>query len=171
MGSIVGGLYAAGYTPEQIELILKQTDWNETFSDQSSRPDKPFRRKLDDRGFLIKSRLGYNNGTIQFPLGVLQGQHLEQTFANKVFPVRHINDFDDLSIPFRAVAADLESGEAVAIGEGSLTTAIRASMSIPGLLAPVEWQGKLLVDGGIANNLPIDVVRDMGADIVIAVDI
>ncbi|WP_395375677.1 patatin-like phospholipase family protein [Marinicella sp. W31] len=171
MGSIVGGLYAAGYTPEQIELILEQTDWNKTFSDQSSRPDKPFRRKLDDRGFLIKSRLGYNDGSVQFPLGVLQGQHLEQTFADMTFPVREIRDFDDLSIPFRAVAADLETGKAVIMGEGNLATAIRASMSIPGLLAPVEWRGKLLVDGGIANNLPIDVARDMGADIIIAVDI
>ena len=171
MGSIVGGLYAAGYTPDQIEMILEQTDWNKTFTDQSSRPDKPFRRKLDDRGFLVKSRLGYNNGSVQFPLGVLQGQHLEQTFATTLFPVRHIQYFDDLTIPFRAVAADLETGEAVVIGEGNLATATRASMSIPGLLAPVEWQGKFLVDGGIANNLPINVVREMGADIVIAVDI
>ena len=171
MGSIVGGLYAAGYSPEQIKTILEQTDWNKTFSDQSSRPDKPFRRKLDDKGFLIKSRLGYNDGSIQFPLGVLQGQHLEQTFAEMTFPVRQIRNFDDLSIPFRAVAADLETGQAVIIGDGNLATAIRASMSIPGLLAPVEWRGKLLVDGGIANNLPVDVVRDMGADVVIAVDI
>ena len=105
------------------------------------------------------------------PLGVIEGQHLDQVFHRILLPVQGITDFDQLSIPFRAVATDLVTGQEVVLSGGSLPDALRASMSVPGAFAPVVLNGRKLVDGGMANNLPVSVVRDMGADIVIAVDI
>lgn len=171
MGAIVGGFYAAGYTPEQIEEILGRTDWSEAFSDQPDRSNATMRKKELDEDFLIPHRVGFNRGRIQFPLGVLEGQQLDQVFERILQPVREVSDFDDLAVPFRAVATDLVTGDEVVLGEGSLPDALRASMSIPGIFAPVAVDDRLLIDGGMANNLPVNVVRDMGADIVIAVDI
>lgn len=171
MGAIIGGFYAAGYTPAEIEEIIGQTDWTEAFSDQPDRRGMSMRKKELDANFLIPHRVGFNRGRIQLPLGVIEGQQLDQIFKRVLLPVKDVSDFDELRVPFRAVATDLVTGAEVLLGEGSLPDAIRASMSIPGVIAPVLLDGQMLVDGGMANNLPISVVREMGADIVIAVDI
>jgi len=171
MGSAVGGLYASGYSASEIEVLLSQIDWIDAFNDDTFRPNKPFRRKQDDTGFLVKAKLGFKGGEPAFPLGLVQGQQLEQVLGGLTASVVHITDFDDLPIPFRAVATELSTGEAISMGQGNLATAIRASMSVPGVFAPTDPNERLLVDGGLAQNLPVETVKEMGADIVIAVDI
>jgi len=173
MGAIVGGLYASGKSADEIEEILMTTDWVDVFHDQTARADKTFRRKLDDELYLIKAKPGINpkTGELKLPIGLIQGQKINLMLERYTGHVATVNDFDELSIPFRAIATDLESGGEVVIGSGNLAQAIRASMSIPIAMAPVFAYDKALVDGGMANNLPISVVREMGADVVIAVDI
>ncbi len=171
MGSIVGGMYASGMSPEEIEAQLVAVDWDDVFEDKVDRKYRSFRRKTDDRLWLIDRKPGFNDGKVTLPPGLVQGQKINQLLIELTLPVANIDDFDDLAIPFRAVAADIQTGETVVLGAGSLPKAIRASMSIPAIMTPVSWGERNLVDGGIASNLPIEVVRGMGADIVIAVDI
>ena len=171
MGAIVGGFYAAGYSADSIKALMLNMDWQAAFSDRPSRRDQTMRKKELDSEFLIPCRIGFNKGSVQLPLGVIEGQHLDQIFHRILRGVNEVDDFDELHIPFRAVATDLVSGEEIVLATGSLPDALRASMSIPGVFAPVRMDDRLLVDGGMANNLPVSVVRAMGADIVIAVDI
>jgi NTE family protein len=171
MGAIIGGLYASGMSLDEIEQAIDAIDWDDVFVDSTYRADKTFRRKRDDDDFLIKRPLGFSDGKIKLPLGLVQGQKIDLVLSKLTLPVALIDDFDQLTIPFRSVAADIVTGEQVVLGSGNLATAIRASMSIPAAMAPVLVDGRMLVDGGIAANLPISVVREMGADIVIAVDI
>jgi NTE family protein len=171
MGAVVGGFYASGMSTREIRALLKDIDWVAIFNDRSPRIDKSFRRKQDEDLDLVNARVGFNDGSIQLPGGVIQGQKLELLFARYTLPVANVEDFDELMIPYRAVAADLVTGEAVALKSGSLARSMRASMSIPGAITPTEIDDRVLVDGGIAMNLPVDVVRQMGAEIVIAVDI
>lgn len=171
MGSIVGGLYATGMSPDEILDVVDSIDWHDVFHDLPSRQERSFRRKRDDDLYLVKAKPGIDKDGIKLPEGVIQGQKINLAITRFTRHVAGIDDFDDFSIPFRAVASDIATGEAVVMGSGDLAYAIRASMSVPGAFAPVEIDGRSLVDGGIANNLPIDVVRSMGADIVIAVDI
>jgi NTE family protein len=171
MGSIIGGLYASGMTPDEIEHALKSIDWEHIFSDAPPREDRSFRRKSDDRLYLVKNKPGFNNGEVEFPAGAIQGQKFDLALRQLTLPVSTVTDFDKLHIPFRAVASDIVTGKAVVIGKGDLAMAMRASMAVPGAFAPAKIDGHLLVDGGITNNMPINVVREMGADIVIAVDI
>jgi NTE family protein len=169
MGAIVGGMYANGYSVEEIEKLLIETDWDAVFRDEPPRKNRSFRRKQDDYSFLIKQEAGIKDGNIIIPKGLLQGQQLRLRL--KSLTLLAPKDFDELPIRFRAVAADIESGEAVALGDGSLSTAMHASMAIPGVFAPVEWKGHLLVDGGFANNVPVQLARELGADILIVVDL
>ena len=171
MGAVVGGFYASGMSTREIRTLLKDIDWVAIFNDRSPRIDKSFRRKQDEDLDLVNARVGFNDGSIQLPGGVIQGQKLDLLFARYTLPVAGVEDFDDLMIPYRAVAADLVTGEAVVLKSGSLARSMRASMSIPGVITPAEIDDRVLVDGGIAMNLPVDVVRQMGAEIVIAVDI
>jgi len=171
MGAVVGGLYASGMTAEEIEHLMRGLDWNAAFRDRPARNTLNFRRKQDDREFLVRFPLGIQGGDIRVPRGLIQGQRLTQTLRVQTMPVAAVEDFDELPTPFRAVAADLETGERVVLERGDLTSAMRASMSAPGVFAPVEVDGRLLVDGGIVENLPVDVAKSMGVDIVIAVDV
>ncbi|HKX56709.1 MAG TPA: patatin-like phospholipase family protein [Xanthomonadales bacterium] len=171
MGSVVGGLYASGYSPEEIEELVRNTNWNEAFTDRPPRQYQTMRQKQLDSSFLIPHRVGMNSGEIQLPLGAVEGQHLDQILHRAMLVAKDVEDFDDLPIPFRAVATDLVTGQEVVLSEGSLPDALRASMSIPGIFSPVELDGRLLVDGGMANNLPMSVARELCADLVIAVDI
>jgi len=171
MGSIVGGMYASGMPPEEIEAKLIAVDWDDVFEDKIDRENRSFRRKSDDRLWLIDRKPGYSDGKLKLPSGLVQGQKINNLLTALTLHVADIDDFDDLGIPFRAVAADIRTGEKVVLGSGSLAMAIRASMSIPAIMSPVAWGDMLLVDGGIASNLPIETVRAMGADIIIAVDI
>jgi NTE family protein len=171
MGSLVGGLYASGMTPDEIETIVSQMDWVDAFNDKIDRRDRSFRRKRDDDFYLIKNKPGFSGGKIRFPPGLIDGQKIDLLLKRFTLPVVTIRDFDDLSIPYRAVAADITTGDAVVMDRGDLALAMRASMAIPVAFAPREINGRLLVDGGISRNLPVDVARAMGADVVIAVDI
>jgi NTE family protein len=171
MGAVVGGLYASGLTAREIESIMTSLNWQDAFRDRPPREDLTFRRKEEDENFLVKFPLGLRGRHIQLPKGLIQGQKLSQTLRRLTLPVANITSFDDLPTPFRAVATDLETGEAVIMKSGDLTTAMRASLSAPGVFAPVERDGRLLVDGGIAENVPIDVAREMGVDILIVVDV
>ncbi len=169
MGAIVGGLYASGYSVDEIEKMVKETDWDAVFRDEPQRENRSFRRKQDDLNFMIKKEVGIKDGRVVLPKGLLQGQPLKLRL--KSLTLSAPKDFDEFPIKFRAIAANIESGEAVAMGKGSLSTAMLASMAIPGVFVPVEWNGMLLVDGGFARNIPINLARELGADIVIAVDL
>jgi NTE family protein len=171
MGAIVGGLYASGMTARAIDATMRSVDWQEAFHDAPPRRDLAFRRKQDDRNFLVKLPLGLKHGKILLPKGFIQGQKLQETLRQLTLPFNNSTDFDLLPTPFRAVATDLETGNAVLMDKGDLAIAMRASMSAPGVFAPVELNGRLLVDGGLAENLPINVARAMHADILIVSDV
>ena len=172
MGAVVGGLYASGYKVEELEQLALEIDWQQALSDAPPRRDVPFRRKQDDRDFLVKQKLSFrDDGSLGLPLGVIQGQNLALLLESKLAHTADTRDFDQLPIPFRAVATDIASGEKVVFRRGHLPQVIRASMSIPAVFAPVELDGRLLVDGGMVDNIPLDVVREMGVDVAIVVDI
>jgi NTE family protein len=171
MGSIVGGLYAAGWSPAEIEDLVAAMDWSEVFSDKVDRSQLSFRRKQDDRPILIQARLYFQGFKPYLPAGILGGQRLELLMdalqAESVSAAR----LDELNIPFRAVAADIATGQPVVIEDATLATAMRASMSIPGAFSPVDFHGYRLVDGGSVANLPVGIAKELGATSVIAVDI
>jgi NTE family protein len=171
MGAVIGGLYAAGNSPAEIEALVSTLDWNEAFRDRSPRRDMAFRRKQDDREFLVRFPIGIEGGEFRVPRGLIQGQKLAQILRRETIAVAGVDDFDGLPTPFRAIATDLETGERRVLAGGDLTQSMRASMSAPGVFAPVELDGRLLVDGGLVENLPVDIAKAMGVDVVIAVDV
>jgi len=172
MGAVVGGLYASGYKIDELEKLALNIDWQQALSDAPPREDVPFRRKQDDRDFLVKQKLSFrDDGSLGLPLGVIQGQNLALLLESLLAHASDTRDFDKLPIPFRAVATDIASGEKVVFRKGHLPQVIRASMSIPAVFAPVELDGRLLVDGGMTDNIPLDVAREMGVDVAIVVDI
>jgi len=172
MGAVIGGLYASGYKIDELEKLALDIDWQQALSDAPPRKDVPFRRKQDDRDFLVKQKLSFrDDGSLGLPLGVIQGQNLALLLESLLAHASDIRDFDKLPIPFRAVATDIVSGEKRVFRKGHLPQVIRASMSIPAVFAPVEVNGQLLVDGGMVDNIPLDVAREMGVDIAIVVDI
>jgi NTE family protein len=171
MGAVVGGLYASGLSATEIERIVTSLNWQDAFRDRPPREDLTLRRKQEDQNFLVKFPLGIRGHKLVLPKGLIQGQRLNQMLRRLTLPVARITHFDDLPTPFRALATDLETGDAVTIDSGDLTSAMRASMSAPGVFAPVDRDGHLLVDGGISENLPIDIARSMGVDILIVVDV
>lgn len=172
MGAVVGGLYAAGLSGTEIEQAFRALDWQELLRDRAPRRELVFRRKQDDRGILAKGSLGVERGGgVVLPLGLVQGQKITQALRAATLRVADVEDFDRLPIPFRALATDLETGEPVVLRSGDLATVLRASMSAPGLLAPVEIGGRMLVDGGLVDNLPVSLAREMGVDVLIAVDV
>lgn len=171
MGAIVGALYAAGRDASGVEHVARSTDWAYAFTDRTPRTDTPYIFRQLDSGLAADYRISINQGRVVVPRGILQGLHLSQILDSLFAPYKETGDFDDLPIPYRAVAADLVTGEAIVLDHGRLSTAVRASMSIPGLMEPVEWQDKLLVDGGIANNMPVSVLQEMGFERLIVVDV
>ncbi|MBT8087565.1 MAG: patatin-like phospholipase family protein [Gammaproteobacteria bacterium] len=171
MGAIVGGLYASGMSADDLVALVSSLDWADALSDDPERASLSFRRKQDDAQFPVDIELGVRGTDLVLPQGVIQGQKLDLLLRKLTLPVSRVDDFDELPIPFRAIASDIERAEAYVMGSGDLATAIRASMSVPGAFAPVTIDGRLLVDGGIIGNLPIDVMQSMGVDIIIAVDV
>lgn len=171
MGALVGGLYASGLGADEIETKMRELDWPRMFNDRLERPQRTFRRKRDEDLALIPGKPGIGNEGVKLAGGVLSGERVLLLLEQLTQPVATRADFDDLPIPFRAVATDLNSGQAAVLGEGNLAQAMRASMSIPGAFKPVVIDGRVLLDGGLVNQVPVDVVRAMGADIVIAVDV
>ena len=171
MGSIIGGLYASGMSPEQMSEAVQRIDWPAAFTDGPPRADLPFRVKEEQR-VLLNAEVGLKQGKVQLPKGLLEGQNLLLLLEELSLPAASVHDFDKLRIPYRAVAADLATGEAVVLGSGELAKAMRASMSIPSALVPVELNGKILVDGGVANNVPVNVARELcRPDVIIAVNV
>jgi len=169
MGGIVGGLHAVGYSGWDLENLALTTDWNETLTDTPPRTYKPYFEKEQDGKYQLE--FGFENRQIWMPRGLIQGRKVSLLFSSLIFPFGEVMDFDDLPIPFRCVAVDLLTGREIVLKRGSLAKAIRATMAIPSVFTPVEWGDYLLIDGGYANNLPVDIVREMGADIIIAVDV
>jgi NTE family protein len=162
MGAIVGGLYAAGYSADEIASVLQGIDWKDMFRDDPPRQELPMRRKDDELRFLGGIELGLKDGKIALPRGVIQGQKLQLLLRRLLLSTLDLRDFDQLPIPFRSVATDIASGEKQVFGDGDLAMAIRASMSVPAAFAPIRYRGRLLVDGGIADNVPVDVARALG---------
>jgi len=171
MGSIIGGLYAAGWSPEEIEELIASIDWNGVFSDNVPRSEKSFRRKQDDRPILIQARLYFKGLKPYLPSGILGGQRLELLMDALQADSATASNLNELNIPFRAVATDIASGQPVVIADATLATAMRASMSIPGAFSPVDLDDRKLVDGGSVANLPVGIAKELGATSVIAVDI
>ena len=170
MGAVVGGAFASGVSPLQMDETVTKTDWNQVFSDRPPRAEVATRRKIEDYKTLFAPEFGVSKEGIALPKGVLSGVSIESYLRLLTGPAL-TNDFGNLPVPYRAVAADIVTGEAVVLSSGSVSEAMRASMSVPGAMAPVDIQGHLLVDGGIVNNLPIDEARKLCADVVIAVNI
>jgi NTE family protein len=171
MGAIVGGLYASGMPPEELEKQVLAMDWDAAFSARPPREDLSLRRKADDVKFSLPIEFGLRDGVVRAPSAAVGSAGLERMLKTLTRDVPAQTEFDRLPIPFRAVATDLVTGEQVVFSKGELAAVLRASMSVPAAFTPVEIDGRLLVDGGLVNNLPIDIVRSMGADIVIAVNI
>lgn len=171
MGAIVAGLYAYGFSADELDRFIQRIDWIDSFQDDPTRNEKSWRRKQEDKELKIKRSIGFNNFEFQLPKGAIQGQKQMTLLRGFTRGAEHLDSFDNMRIPFRAVASDINTGEAYVFDKGDLALAIRASMSVPAVFAPTEYDGKLLTDGGIADNIPIDVARKMGADIVIVSDI
>ena len=171
MGAIVGGLYAAGYSPLQIDAMLHSVDWQQVFSDNPPRALLGMRAKDDQLDRIGDIEFGVGRKGLKLPRGALEGQNLQQLLTRWLLPSWRIKNFDDLSIPFRAVATDIGTGQRVVLGSGSLPLALRASMSVPAVFAPVTLNGRMLVDGGISDNVPVDVARALGAQRLIVVDV
>jgi NTE family protein len=171
IGSVVGGMYATGLSVHEIQKIMVEIPWEDAYSDQIPRENLPWRIKQQSDQFNIPLEMGVKDNQIKMPSGLLYGQAATKLLREAIGEHPNFDSFDDLVIPYRAIATDLVNYKAVMLDKGSLFTAMRASSGIPGALAPEEIDGMLLVDGGITKNLPVDVVRAMGADIIIAIDI
>ena len=168
MGGLIGGLYATAHRASDIRQIVSEIDWNEVLAGQTPYRDLSFRRKEDLRAFPNRLEIGLRGG-ISLPGGLTSGQSVRALIDRYLLPYSQARHFDDLPIPFRCVATDLISGKAEVFSTGSVTNALRATMSIPGVFAPVNAPAKIYADGGLINNLPTDIVRQMGADVVIGV--
>jgi len=169
MGAIIGSLYASGYSAIAIEKIVKDMGFNDFMQSEISRKSKPYYQKENDHKYIL--RLSMEDKKIQLPSGLTDGQKVLNYLSQYTQHVNNISDFNNLPIPFLCIATDLEKGEQVILNTGYLPDAVRASASFPTLLKPVEIDGKMLVDGGIVNNFPIDEVVALGADIIIGVDV
>lgn len=169
MGAVVGGLYAAGYTGDELETIVRALDWQGLFDDTPPRDGLSFRQKQDQANFPVKARFRVKDGKLSMPSGLVSDQNLLLALRDLIREKGVVSNFDRLPIAFRCVAADIETGKPVILKSGDLASAIRASFSVPGVLPAMSYEGRLLVDGGMAMNIPVEVAQQMGADIVIVV--
>ncbi len=169
MGGLIGGSFATGMSSQELERLLTETDWNQMFGASSYR-FKSFRRKEDARAYPSRLDFGLKHG-FGFPSSLNNGQQVDLLLTRLTLPYSDIQTFAELPTPFRCVAVDLKTASQVVLDHGSLARAMRATMSLPGIFPPVEIEDKVLVDGGAMNNVPADVVRAMGADVVIAVNV
>jgi len=168
MGGLVGGLYATGKSPAELKALVATQDWDTIIGGEVPYEDLSFRRKEDRTAYQNSLNLGLKHGLAP-PEGLSTGHKIGLLIDRETLPYSDVESFDDLPIPFRCVATDLVSGEKVVFKQGELSQAMRATMSLPGIFAPVHDGEKVYVDGGLVGNLPTDVVREMGADIVIGV--
>jgi len=168
MGGLVGGFYATGMAPEEMKKLIERVNWDEILRDRTPYQDLSFLRKQDQRAYPNSLVLGLRKG-LYLPAGLNAGHQIGLLIDRETLPYFALSSFDALPVPFRCVATDLVSGKEFVFQDGSLAEALRATMSIPGAFTPVRGGLRVYVDGGLVNNLPTDVVRQMGADIVIAV--
>jgi NTE family protein len=168
MGGLVGGVYATGRSPAEVKDVVETIDWDEVLRGQAPFNNLTFRRKEDARDIPASLQFGLRKG-LQLPSGFNSGQQVSMILDNVALPYSEIHSFNDLPIPFACVATDLVSGKAYVFHDGSLSLALRATMSLPGLFTPVRSDDHLFVDGGLLDNLPIGAAKDMGADVVLGV--
>ncbi len=171
MGAIVGGLYASGLSALEVEREVQRLDWDNVFASRVERRELSQRRKEQDFEVSPLLEVGLGRDGLKAPLGSLSSRVLEAHLRRLTLSASQVRHFDQLPTPFRAVATDMESGQAVILSEGDLATALRSSMSVPGIFAPLEVNGRILGDGGLVNNTPVDVARAMGAQRLIVVNI
>lgn len=172
MGAIIGGAWASGRSAAEIEKLVRSVDWDQVLDDDLPRPDRSARAKELERLHITRAGFGIRDREVAVPAGVLVGQQLEPVLHALAGPQAPVESFDELPIPFRAIATDIETGRMVVLERGSVTASMRASMSVPGVFAPQEIDGTLLADGGLVRNLGIDVARDqLGAERVIAINL
>ncbi|WP_394211622.1 patatin-like phospholipase family protein [Enterovibrio calviensis] len=171
MGAYVGGLYAIGMTADEISVLMESIDWNAGYQDRVYRGDRRTRDKEHEDRYNLSTNFGFDFKSLKTPQGIVQGQNMIRILRESTGNLPSFESFDQMVVPYRAVATDIERLVPVVIGDGQLTEAMLASMAVPGALPPVELEGRYLVDGGSVNNMPVDVAKALGADIVIAVDI
>ena len=171
MGALVGALYATGRTPDEMEKLVETLDWNELLRGKPGFSELTYRRKEDRRNLPGAITLGGEKTNLRLPSSLNPGHEIGLVLDRLMLPYGDNTDFDTLPIPFRCVATDLVNADTVVLKSGSLAQSLRATMAIPAVFAPVELDGKILADGGILNNIPTDVAKDMGADIILVVNI
>ncbi len=171
MGAIVGGLYATGMTPAELKNEILAVDWGGLFERREPRQALSQRRKEEDFELSPVLEIGFRDGEFRLPTGAVSTRSLERLLRRYTLSSRRLTSFDQLPTPFRAVATDMETGKPVVMDRGDLAAALRASMSVPGVFSPLEVGGRILGDGGLVDNLPVDVARRLGAEVVIAVNI
>lgn len=171
MGAYVAGLYSTGMSADEVESVIYNVDWSQGYRDRVSRSQRRVRDKEYEDRYQLTTDLGVGADGVRAPRGVVQGQNMLRILRETSGNLPPFDSFDDLPVPFRAVATDIIKLDQVVLDKGYLVDAMMASMSVPGALPPYQIDGRLLVDGGVTNNMPVDVARAMGADVVIAVDI
>lgn len=172
MGALVGSLYSTGRSPEEMEKLLESLDWDKLLSGSPAYNELAYRRKQDQRNLPGSLSLkGRNVKSLKLPTSVNPGHEIGLAIDRIFYGYSNVKDFDELPIPFRTVGTDMLNAETVVLKSGSLQQSLRATMAIPAVFAPVEIDGKILADGGILNNIPTDVVKDMGADIILVINI
>ena len=167
IGAIIGGLYSIGYTSEQLEIIVKQTNWIDLLTDKVSRKEIPFPFKSDDSKYFMSFPIN-NSGKNG---GIIKGKNISQLLHQLTEGYQNVTNFDSLPIPFACIATDMVRNQKEVIRFGKLSEAMRASMAVPIVFSPIYSGQKVLIDGGFKDNLPIDVVKAMGADIIIGIDV
>lgn len=171
MGSIIAGVYAIGYTPKQMDSVVRNQDWMYLLTDRPSRQEAPYSTKMESDTYLMSFQLGKNKGKNPTSAGLIKGQNIDNFFFNLTFGYHDSIDFNTLPIPFACVATDIIHAKEYVFHSGVLPEAMRTSMTIPAMFAPVHKRDMMLIDGGILNNYPVDVARAMGADLIIGVDV
>ena len=169
IGSIVGGLYAIGYTPSQLDSIVRRQEWSLLLSDKTERKKLSLDRREEKEIYIIS--IPFDPSKKQKMDGLIQGENLNALFSDLTIGYHDSIDFKNLPIPFACVATDIVSGNEIAFHKGVLSAAIRASMAIPGAFTPIRKDSMVLVDGGLKNNYPADVAKQMGADLIIGVSV
>ena len=169
MGSIVAGLYAAGYHPDSIQKIVYQQDWDMVLADEIPRAEIAYDEKEFGSKYILS--LPFRKKKLSMMASLHEGQEVDQILNYYLSPVYNIDDFNDLNVPFLCIGTDLLTGEAVEINSGDLPSAIKASMSIPGYFSPTKYGDRYLVDGGVVDNYPVLSVKDKGIDIIIGADV
>ena len=169
MGAIIGALYASGYSAKQLDSIFKKVDFDKLIQDELPRSAKTFHEKEDEERYALT--LPFDQFKISFPSAISKGENVYNLLVKLLYHVNHVEDFSNLPIPFLCVATDVETGNPIVLDKGYLPEAIAASGAFPSLFEPVEIDGKVLIDGGVVNNYPINEVKGLGADIIIGVDV